>query len=65
MPSSLALVSERRALTQRRGLVLTRFCGRTETETTNDPLGTPESGSSSTRTENCTFGDKDGISLNI
>ena len=38
---------------QRRGLVLIRFYGKTKTATTNDPLGTPERGSSSTRTENC------------
>lgn len=37
---------------QSRGLVVTRLSGRTEIATTNDPLGNPEMGSSSTRTDN-------------
>lgn len=50
-PSFFALPSGTRGLMHSRGFTLTRFWGRTETAASNDPLGTPERGSSSTRTE--------------
>lgn len=50
---SLTLASETSGLMHNRGFVATRFCGRTDTATTKDPLGTPERGRSSTRTQSC------------
>lgn len=48
-----ALVSEVKALMQSRGFVVTRLFERTDTPTTDDPEGNPETGSSSTRTQSC------------
>lgn len=48
-----ALASDISGLMHNRGFVLTRFCGRTDTAATKDPLGIPESGSISTRTQSC------------
>lgn len=45
-----AFESETRDLMQRRGLVVRRLCGRTDTPATDDPCSTPETGSSSTST---------------
>jgi len=49
----LALESQTKALMQSRGLVETRYRGRTETAVTSNPAGTPESGSSSMSIQSC------------
>jgi hypothetical protein len=43
-----AFVSDTKALTQRRGLAEKSSAGRTDTPATEDPMGTPEIGSTST-----------------
>jgi hypothetical protein len=46
----VALASDAKDLTERRGLVEMSSAGRTDTPATEDPMGTPETGSISTST---------------
>lgn len=57
-----AFVSDTKALMQRRGLVATSSAGRTDTPATEDPMGTPEMGSNSTRTATWTLKGTDKLS---
>lgn len=50
-----AFASGAKDLTQRRGLVEMSSAGRTATPATEDPRGTPETGSISTSTATCTL----------
>jgi hypothetical protein len=50
-----AFVSDTKALTQRRGLAEKSSAGRTATPATEDPMGTPEIGSTSTSIATCTL----------